>query len=114
MASLPWRERLIVYLRCAAMAVCLLSCGAIFVTKLLAQVPITQVITTEDARQDEKLDTLKEFRQNQENYNREQGKRLEDLEEQQSKIVGIGIGGFSVLTALEGLMGILFFNRKRG
>lgn len=40
-------------------------------------VPVQPVISLEDARQDERIDTLTEFRHNQENYNRQIGDQLQ-------------------------------------
>lgn len=112
MEKLTPRERFMVWLRLACACFCLLASISLFVVRVYAQVqPVIPTITIEDARQDMKLDELKEFKSNQENYNAEQGRRLGDLENKAAAIEGIGGCVGVILSIFNVLFGIAHFEK---
>lgn len=97
------RERSIFVLRIVSGGIGVLVVSLmLFVSIVHAQTqPVVPVMTVEDARQDERIDDLKTWKKNQESWNDEQGRRVEELNEQLWWIKGIGVGGFAVLSILQ-------------
>jgi hypothetical protein len=123
MEKLTPRERFMVWLRLACACFCLLASISFLVIRVYAQPrAVMPTITVEDARQDMRLDELKEFKDNQESYNREQGtvrktwedeqgKRIGDLENKAAAIEGIGGCVGVILSIFNVLFGIAHFKK---
>lgn len=66
-------------------------------------VPVTPVISSEDAVQDEKINNLHQFETNQDNWNRDTGMSIATLKDDVSNIkgeiigVGLALGGLNIL-----------------
>lgn len=112
-AIMPKTQKKLFKLRVGFLGVAAMSVIAIACVGQQRVDPVAPVITVEDARQDEKIDQLTEFRHNQENFNTQQGAALQEERDEVSTIKGIGIGAFSLLAALQTLSVILQLGKKK-
>lgn len=111
MSKLSVHERALLLLRVATVSLVLALILVLTIRVSAAQRPNAPV-TIEDARQDDRLDDLQTWRENLENYNKEEGQKVQDLSEDLSAIRGIGIGAMSVLGILQAVQVILQLKKK--
>jgi hypothetical protein len=117
---LYWRLALFIFSAACLIAVCF---RPVLAQQSRSPLPsaVAPVITIEDARQDERIDTLTEFRHNQENYNRQMGDAMKAaLDAQDARIEAQNVriennektiatqngwiaGGLSLLTIVTGI-----------
>ncbi len=101
-------QRLLFFLRVATIAISLTTLCAYLSVHAHAQARIT----VEDARQDQKLDDLAQFRDSQQSINSSTNTKLEGLSEELSAIKGIGAGAVGVLGILQVVQTVLQMKNK--
>lgn len=108
MSNLSARERLLLFLRVATIAISITTLCVYFGVHAHAQTRMTVT----DALQDQRINDLAAARVSQEAYNADQRQKIEGLEEEVSSIKGIGIGAVGVLGILQAVQVVLQLKKK--